>query len=102
MFMIPEDWNEAFRRQALELYQTMVLARQVDQAEAELVSSGEAVFHVPCSGHEGAAVLSWFLKPQDYLHLHYRDKALMLARGVLPSMFLHSVLCNGASQSGGR
>lgn len=100
--MIPEAWDNDLRSEALELYRVMFLARQLDHAEADLVTSGEAVFHVPCSGHEGAAVLNWFLTPQDYLHLHYRDKALMLARGIPAVMFLHSVLCNGASHSAGR
>ena len=95
-------WDDEYARQALDLYRSMYLARCVDQAEADLVACGEGVFHVPSSGHEGVAVLNWFLRPQDYLHLHYRDKALMLARGVPPVMFLNSVLCNGDSHSAGR
>jgi 2-oxoisovalerate dehydrogenase E1 component len=38
----------------------------------------------------------------DWLHLHYRDKALMLARGVTSAEFFHSALCTGSSHSAGR
>ena len=86
----------------LSLYRTMVVARQLDDLEAKMTSGGEAFFHVSCSGHEGSAILDFSLIPEDWLHLHYRDKALMLARGVPPVMFFHSLLCNAASHSAGR
>ncbi|MCI0463533.1 MAG: thiamine pyrophosphate-dependent enzyme [Gemmataceae bacterium] len=84
------------------LYRVMVTARWLDQVERELVRSGEAFFHVPCSGHEGVAVLHRHITPADWLHLHYRDKALLLARGIPPEMFFHALLCNAASHSAGR
>jgi 2-oxoisovalerate dehydrogenase E1 component len=86
----------------LSLFRTMVVARQVDEVEAEMTSGGEAFFHVSGAGHEGSALLDLSLIPDDWLHLHYRDKALMLARGVPPVMFFHSLLCNAASHSSGR
>lgn len=88
--------------QQLDLYRTMRTARTIDEVELELVRSGEAFFHVPCTGHESAAVLNAFLLPEDWLHCHYRDKALMLARGIPPEMFFHSLLCTVASHSLGR
>ena len=54
------------------------------------------------AGHEGSALLNLSLIPEDWLHLHYRDKALMAAHGIPPVMFFHSLLCNGASHSAGR
>jgi 2-oxoisovalerate dehydrogenase E1 component len=80
----------------------MLTARYVDEVEAEMISGGEAFFHVSGAGHEGSALLHLELIPEDWLHLHYRDKALMLARGVPPVMFFHSLLCNAASHSSGR
>jgi 2-oxoisovalerate dehydrogenase E1 component len=80
----------------------MMVARLVDDVEAEMTSGGEAFFHVSGAGHEGSAILDLSLIPEDWLHLHYRDKALMLARGVPPAMFFHSLLCNAASHSAGR
>jgi 2-oxoisovalerate dehydrogenase E1 component len=84
------------------IYRSMLVARCVDDVEAEMTSGGEAFFHVSGAGHEGSAILNLSLIPEDWLHLHYRDKALMLARGVPPVMFFHSLLCNGASHSAGR
>src|SRR5215472_11965061 len=86
----------------LDLYRVMLQARRLDELEAELVARGEAFFHVSGAGHEGSAVLDSFLNEDDYLHLHYRDKALMLARGIPPEQFLHSLLCNARSHSLGR
>ena len=88
--------------QLLGLYRTMLVSRRVDEVESELTAGGEAFFHVSGAGHEGSAVLNLSLIPEDWLHLHYRDKALMLARGIPPVMFFHNSLCNAASQSAGR
>lgn len=93
---------ELDRSRLLELYRNMVAARELDRLEAELVTRGEAFFHVSSSGHEGAVALYPALKPQDWLHLHYRDKALMMARGISAEMFFHSLLCNAAGHSAGR
>jgi 2-oxoisovalerate dehydrogenase E1 component len=84
------------------VYRSMLVARFVDDVEAEMTSGGEAFFHVSGAGHEGSAILNLSLIPEDWLHLHYRDKALMLARGFPPAMFFHSLLCNAASHSAGR
>lgn len=84
------------------LFRVMRTARCVDEAESEMVRAGEAFFHVSGAGHEGSAVLDYFLTPDDWLHCHYRDKALLLARGVSPEMFFHSLRCNAASHSAGR
>jgi 2-oxoisovalerate dehydrogenase E1 component len=80
----------------------MQRSRAIDRIEDELITRGEAIFHVPCAGHEGIAVLEEFLIPADWLHLHYRDRALMLARGVEPAAFLHGLLATVESSSAGR
>jgi 2-oxoisovalerate dehydrogenase E1 component len=85
-----------------DLYRVMFAARCIDELGAKLVARGEVFFHVSGSGHEASAVLNSFLRPDDYLHLHYRDKALMLARGIPMSQFFHSLLCNAESHSQGR
>ena len=48
------------------------------------------------------AVFAVHLTPADWLHLHYRDQALALARGVPPAAYLNSVLCNSQSYCQGR
>ncbi len=87
---------------ALQLYRCMRASRRIDELEQELVARGEAFFHVGAAGHEATAALAPLLQPQDYLHCHYRDKALMLARGMPVREFFDSLLCNSASHSGGR
>jgi len=84
------------------LYRPMRTAQAVDRIEQELCASGEAFFQIAGSGHEAAAALNLFLGPQDWLHPHYRDKALMIARGVSPKAFFDSVLTNADSYSAGR
>ncbi len=75
------------RKQLLALYRAMITARQIDQVELELNNRGEAFFHVAGTGHEGTAVLAPLLHAEDWLLCHYRDKALMLARGVTARTF---------------
>ena len=87
---------------ALQLYRWMFAARSVDKLEHELVARGEAAFHVACSGHEATAALALHMRPGDYLHAHYRDKALMLALGLPVREFFDSLLCTADSHSGGR
>jgi 2-oxoisovalerate dehydrogenase E1 component len=87
---------------AIQLYRHMLTARQVDEREQELVNRGEAFFHVSGAGHEGTAALNRHLISQDVLHCHYRDKALVLARGITPPAFFHALLCTDRSHSAGR
>jgi len=87
---------------ALGLYRVMLASRLVDKVEMELVNRGEAFFHVGGAGHEACAGLNSHLTTDDWLHLHYRDKALMLARGIPAEQFFHSSLCTAGSHSAGR
>lgn len=86
----------------LQLYRAMVTAREIDRVEAELVRRGEASFHVSGAGHEGAAFMAALLTPDDWLHCHYRDKALMLARGMKPQAFFDALYYTDGSYSRGR
>ena len=86
----------------LKLYRWMVTAREMDILEQSFTGRGEAFFHVSGAGHEGFAALQLYLKPEDYLHCHYRDKALMLARGISPEMFFMSLFTKDGSHSRGR
>jgi 2-oxoisovalerate dehydrogenase E1 component len=86
----------------LRLHRAMFLAREVDRVEQDLVKQGLAHFHVSGAGHESTALLADFLGPHDWLHLHYRDKALLLARGLPLVEFFRSLLATGQSHSAGR
>ncbi|MCC6234982.1 MAG: transketolase [Verrucomicrobiales bacterium] len=80
----------------------MLLSRAVDRTEMELVNRGEAFFHVGGAGHESAVALVPHLTPDDWVHPHYRDKAVMLARGVSAEQFFHGLLGSAGSTSQGR
>ncbi len=78
------------------------MARRLDEIENDLSRRGEAYFHMSCGGHEAIAVLAAHLTPDDWLHPHYRDKALLLARGLPVAQYLHSLLATELGSSRGR
>lgn len=84
------------------LYTHMTTARQMDLIEQSYTARGEAFFHVSGAGHEGAAALAPFLTEDDWLHCHYRDKALMLARGISPKQFFMALFNKDGAHSRGR
>lgn len=86
----------------LAIYLQMFAARQIDRIEAEYVRRGEAFFSASGAGHEATAVLGDFLGEDDWLHCHYRDKALMLARGIGAGMFFLCLFNKDGSHSRGR
>ncbi len=90
------------KRNLLWLYRDMLRSRRTDEKMAGIVRQREAFFHISSVGHEGVAVLNRFLVPSDWLHCHYRDKALMLARGVSVQTLFHGFFCNAKSSSAGR
>lgn len=89
---VPSSLNLAF-------YRAMVMAREIDRVELDLVRRGLAFFHVSGAGHEVTACLARHLTPDDWLHVHYRDKALLLARGLPIEEFFASLLCRAGSHS---
>lgn len=86
----------------LTLYRAMYTARQIDKVEQELTQRGEAFFHIAGAGHEGTAALAPHLTEADWLHCHYRDRALLIARGLPIRAFFDSLLCRDNSSSRGR
>lgn len=84
------------------LYRPMRTAQVVDQIEQELAAAGEAFFQISGSGHEAATALNLFLTPEDWLHPHYRSKAMMIGRGIEPKAWFDSILTNADSYAEGR
>lgn len=80
----------------------MQMSREVDRVEMELVNRGEGFFHVGGAGHESVVALHLHLTAEDWLHPHYRDKSLLLARGLPPDEFFHGLLATEGSASQGR
>ncbi len=86
----------------LSVFRNMVASREIDILEQDYTQRGEAFFHVSGTGHENIAFLNTHLIPADYLHCHYRDKSLMLARGLSIEQFFLSLFCKDNSHSRGR
>lgn len=90
------------RPKLLTIYRAMFTAREIDRAEQGLTTRGEAFFHLSGAGHEATAGLAVYLTARDWLHCHYRDKALLLARGLPIRAFFDNVLCKQDGSSRGR
>ncbi|WP_287130463.1 thiamine pyrophosphate-dependent enzyme, partial [Candidatus Cyanaurora vandensis] len=81
----------------------MVQSRLADQAEESLVRQGRGQsFQMSAGGHEALCVLQDCLTADDWLYPHYRDRALLLARGVTQKELFATYFANADSSSGGR
>ncbi len=94
--------NKATEQNANAILHAMVTARLLDELEHEYTARGEAFFHVSGAGHEGVAALEPHLRSEDYIHAHYRDKALLVARGLTPYDYFLALFDKDASSSKGR
>ena len=92
-----KNLNNAFT-DFLSLWKYMVMAREVDILERAYCRRGEAFFTIGGEGHEGTVALAPFLTNDDWLHPHYRDKALLLARGLPLDAFFYSLFAKQKSQ----
>ena len=90
------------QQQLLSLYRFLVQARYIDHVEKELTNRGEAFFHLSGAGHEAMAALAPHLTADDWLHCHYRDRALLLARGVSARSCFDNLFCNDRAAGRGR
>jgi 2-oxoisovalerate dehydrogenase E1 component len=86
----------------IELLRLMTEARLCDEREGSLFRQGRGRFHLPSAGHEGLAVLARSLRASDVIFPHYRDRALMLARGFTASDIALSYFGKAQSSGGGR
>lgn len=87
---------------ARELLHTMALAREGDRREGILLRQNKGWFQVSGTGHEALAALAHALRPDDYVFPYYRDRALVLARGVPNYDLALAYFARRGSGSGGR
>ena len=64
------------------LLKTMLESRHADLREQNLNRQGKGHFHVSGMGHEALAAISFLLGPDDYIVPYYRDRGLVLGRGM--------------------
>jgi 2-oxoisovalerate dehydrogenase E1 component len=80
----------------------MALAREGDRREGILLRQSKGWFQVSGMGHEALAALNYVLRPDDYLFPYYRDRALVMARGITNYELALAYLAKRDSSSGGR
>src|SRR3954465_12007691 len=66
----------------LRLLKLMLQSRHADLREQNLNRQGKGHFHVSGMGHEGLAAISLQLEPDNYIVPYYRDRGLVLGRGL--------------------
>ena len=85
-----------------ELLQTMILSRQFDRRASMACRQSKAWFHISSAGHEALAAASYALAARDVVFPHYRDRALLIARGMNTAEMARDLLATARSHSGGR
>jgi 2-oxoisovalerate dehydrogenase E1 component len=86
----------------VDLLRTMMLSREGDRREGILMRQGKGWFQVPGMGHEALAAIAYHLRPDDYIFPTYRDRALMLARGMTTREIALDFMARAGSSSDGR
>jgi 2-oxoisovalerate dehydrogenase E1 component len=86
----------------LEMLKLMLHSRINDEMEQALKRRGLGHFQMSAEGHEGLAGVALAMKPNDWLHPHYRDRAIVLGRGVTHDDLFLDFYNKAASSSGGR
>src|SRR5690625_5408786 len=91
--------------QVLEMYQTMLLARKIDERMWLLNRAGKIPFVISCQGQEAAQVGAAFAldRDRDYVAPYYRDVGVVLAFGMTATeIMLHGFGKAEDPNSGGR
>lgn len=88
-----------------EMFETMLLARRIDERMWLLNRAGEIPFVISCQGHEAAQIGASFAldRTKDYILPYYRDLAVVLAFGMTAKQIMLSAFAKAQDpNSGGR
>jgi 2-oxoisovalerate dehydrogenase E1 component len=86
----------------LRLLTILLESRHGDLREQNLNRQGKGHFHVSGMGHEGLAALGFALVEGDYIVPYYRDRGLVLGRGVASRELALDYFAKRKGQSHGR
>jgi 2-oxoisovalerate dehydrogenase E1 component len=86
----------------LRLLTTMLESRHADLREQNLNRQGKGHFHVSGMGHEALAAVSIQMAPDDYIVPYYRDRGLVLGRGMTTRQLGLEYFAKRNTGSGGR
>src|SRR3984893_9856778 len=90
------------KKDKLRLLKTILESRHADLREQNLNRQGKGHFHVSGMGHEALAAISILLGPDDYVVPYYRDRGLVLGRGMSTRELALEYFAKRNTGSGGR
>src|SRR5205807_30061 len=93
---------ELNREEKLRLLTILLESRHGDLREQNLNRQGKGHFHVSGMGHEGLAAISIQMQRDDYIVPYYRDRALVLGRGVSSRQLSIDYFAKAKGESHGR
>src|SRR5246500_561573 len=86
----------------LRLLETILESRHADLREQNLIRQGKGHFHVSGMGHEALVAISVQLDAGDYIVSYYRDRGLVLGRGMTTRQLGLEYFAKRNTGSGGR
>src|SRR5437588_2173304 len=86
----------------LRLLRIILGSRHADLREQNLIRQGKGHFHVSGMGHEALAAVSIQMEPDDYVVPYYRDRGLVLGRGMTTRQLGLEYFAKRNTGSGGR
>src|SRR2546423_11798985 len=93
---------ELSKKDKLRLLEIMLESRHADLREQNLNRQGKGHFHTPGMGHEALAAISIQMEPDDYIVPFYRDRGLVLGRGMTTKQLALEYFAKRNTGSGGR
>jgi 2-oxoisovalerate dehydrogenase E1 component len=93
---------ELSKEEKLRLLTIMLESRHADLREQNLNRQGKGHFHVSGMGHEALAAIGRLLEPDDYIVPYYRDRGLVLSRGMTTRELGLEYFAKRNTGSGGR
>src|SRR6266550_610398 len=86
----------------LQLLRIILESRHADLREQNLIRQGKGHFHVSGMGHEALAAVSIQMEPDDYIVSYYRDRGLVIGRGMTTRQLGLEYFAKRNTGSGGR
>jgi 2-oxoisovalerate dehydrogenase E1 component len=86
----------------LRLLTLILESRHADLREQNLIRQGKGHFHVSGMGHEALAAVSIQMEPDDYIVPYYRDRGLVIGRGMTTRQLGLEYFAKRNTGSGGR
>src|SRR5689334_19714687 len=90
------------KKDKVRLLTTMLESRHSDLREQNLNRQGKGHFHVSGMGHEALAAVSIQMEADDYIVSYYRDRGLVLGRGMTTRQLGLEYFAKRNTGSGGR